>query len=220
MDENQESRAEDLKQETMNTFNEAKEQMKNINLKEEAEVGKGLLKKLWKNPIETVKEIAADKENKTFKTALLLVVVWAAIELVTQILRYLTSEYLSFNLVTTIKVTAAPILTVVAMTLALYFVNNRAKVSISKVLTSISVAYVPSIVSSLLWILYEISYKMSTILSPISALLNVLTIVLLYHTTKEFVKKDNEENAFKDFVKVQAIYYVIVLAISFLGISL
>ena len=220
MDENQENRAEDLKQETMNTLHEAKEQMKNINLKEEAEVGKGLLKKLWKNPIETVKEIAADKENKTFKTALLLVVVWAAIELVKEILHYLTNEYASFSLMSTLKATIAPMLTVIAMTLALYFVNNRAKVSVSKVLTSVSIAYVPSIISSLLWILYQISYKMSTILSPVSSILNVLKIVLLYHTTKEFVKKDNEENAFKDFVKVQAIYYVIVLAISFLGISL
>ena len=223
MDENkvEEVRQEnDLKQETMNTFNEAREQMKNINFKEEAEVGKGLLKKLWKNPIETIKEIANDRDNKTFKTALLLVAAWVVIELLDRILFYAGNKYATFNLMSTLKIAIAPALQVIAMTLALYFVNNRAKTSISKVLTSVSIAYVQSVISSALWILYRLSTKMSTILSPVSGLLNVVTLVLMYHTVKEFVKKDSEENAFKDFVKVEAVYYVIVLAVSFLGISL
>ncbi len=225
MEENQENKEEvkqeaDLKQETVKTFNEAKEQMKNINLKQEAEVGKGLLKKLWKNPIESIKEIAEDKENKTFKTALLLVAVWAIIELIDKILYYAMSKYADFEFLPTLKVTVAPILRVIAMTLALYFVNNRAKDSISKVLTSVTVAYIPSIISSLLWLLDHISTKMYTLLSPVGGLLRVVSIILMYYTVKEFVKKDSEENALKEFVKVQAIFYVIVFAISFLGISL
>ena len=39
-------------------------------------------------------------------------------------------------------------------------------------------------------------------------------------TTSNDDKEDNEENAFKKFVKVEAVFYVIVFAISFLGISL
>jgi len=226
MNENQENPVEevkeksDLKRETVKTFNEAKEQMKNINFKEEAEAGKGLLKKLWKNPIETIREIAADKEIKTFKTALLLVAVWAIVELIDIILYYATSKYATFEFLPTLKLTIAPILKVIAMTMALYLVNNRAKVSITKVLTSVSIAYVPSIISSILWLLYRVSSKMSTLLSPISGLLNVVSIVLMYNTVKEFVKKDNEDNTLKEFIKVEAVYYVIVLAISFLGISL
>ncbi len=210
----------DLKQETVKTFNEAKEQMKNINLKQEAEVGKGLLKKLWKNPIETIKEIADDKENKTFKTALLLVAVWAIIELIDKILYYAMSKYADFEFLPTLKATVAPILRVIAITLALYFVNNRAKDSISKVFTSVTVAYIPLIISSLLWLLNHISTKMYTLLSPVAGLLRVVSIILMYYTVKEFVKKDSEENALKEFVKVEAIFYVIVFAISFLGISL
>ena len=129
MEENNENKVQDVKQ--------AKEQMKNINFKEEAEAGKGLLKKLWKNPIETIKEIAEDKENKTFKTALLVVAVWAVIALINRILYYATSPYADFEFLPTLKVTLAPVLRVMAMTFALYFVNNRAKTSISKVLTSV-----------------------------------------------------------------------------------
>lgn len=210
----------DLKQETVKTFNEAKEKMKNINLKEEAEVGKGLLKKLWKNPVDTIKEIANDKENKAFKTALLLAAVWAIIELVTMVLYYATSKYAEFEFLPTLKATVAPILKVIAMTLAVYFVNNRAKDSISKLLTSVTIAYIPSIISSLLWILYEISSKMSTILTPVGGLLNVVSIVLMYNTVKAITNEEDETKAIKIFIKVEVVYYVIVLAVSFLGISL
>lgn len=225
MSENQENNEEvrkegELKQETVKTFNEAKEQIKNINFKEEAEAGKGLLKRMWKNPVETIKEIAVDKENKTFKTALLLVAVWAVIVLINRILYYATSVYADFEFLPTLKVTLAPVLRVIAMTLALYFVNNRAKTSVSKVLTSVSIAYIPSIVSSLLWLLYHISSKMISLLSPISGILDVVTAILMYFTIKEFTNKDNEESALKEFVKVEAVFYVIVFAVSFLGISL
>lgn len=225
MNENQENNEEvrqeaDLKQETVKTFNEAKEQMKNINFKEEAEAGKGLLKKLWKNPIETIKEIAADTENKAFKTALLLVAVWAIIALVNRILYYVTSPYADFEFLPTLKVTLAPVLRVIAMTLALYFVNNRAKTSISKVLTSVSIAYIPSIVYSLLALLLHISTNISYLLSPIGGLLRVVSTILMYYTVKEFVNKESEESSLKEFIKVEAVFYIIVFAISFLGISL
>lgn len=225
MDENQENNEEikqesDLKQETAKTFNEAKEQMKNINFKEEAEAGKGLIKKLLKNPIETIKEIAIDEENKTFKTALLLVAAWAIIEFIERILYYATSKYADFEFLPTLKVTLAPILKVIAMTIAIYFVNNRAKDSISKVLTSVAIAYIPSIAYSLLYLLHFISTKMYTILTPVGGLLNVISIVLMYHTVKSLSNETEEENVLKKFIKVEAVYYVIVFAVSFLGISI
>lgn len=226
MNENEENNKEEikeelnLKQETVNTINDVKEQMKNINIKEEAKAGKGLLKDLWKNPVKTIKEIADDKENKSFKIALLLIIVWAVIELVDQIMYYVTSRYADFEFLPTLKVTVAPILRVLAMTVALYLVNNRAKTSISKVLTSVSIAYIPSIISSILWLLYHLSTRITTLLSPISGLLRVISIVLMYFTIKEFTNKNDEESALKEFVKVEAVFYIIVFAISFLGISL
>lgn len=222
MNENEENKVEqgiDFKEETLRTFNEAKEQMKNINLKDEAEAGKSLLKDLFTSPIKTIKAIAEDKENKTFKTALLLVVLWAVIELMDQILYYATSKYAEFEFLPTLKVTLAPILKVIAMTVALFFVNNRAKDSISRVLTSVSIAHIPYIISSLIWLLYRVSSNLYDILTPISGILKVVGVVLMYHTVKEFAK-DDEENVFKKFVKVEVVYFIIAFAISFLGISI
>ena len=220
MNENEENKVEGVKEETVKAFNEAKEQMKNINLKEEAEAGKNLLTKMWKNPIETIKEIATDKENKTFKTALLLVAVWAVIAFVNRILYYITSPYADFELLSTLKVTLAPVLRVLAMTVALYLVNNRAKTSISKVLTSVSIAYTPAIAYSLLRLLLHISSGLSYLLTPIGGILEIVATILMYFTIKEFTNKDTEESALKEFIKVEAVFYVIVFAISFLGISL
>lgn len=210
----------DFKQETVKTFNEAKEKMKNINLKQEAEVGKGILKKIWKKPVETIKEIAEDKENKSFRTAILLVAVWAVIILIDEILYYLLNEYIKFNFLSTLKITLAPVLRVIAMTFAVYIVNNRAKDSISKILTSVTFSYVPSIISSLLWVLDNVSSKMYILLTPISGLLRVISIVLMYQTVKALILENEEEKSLKTFVKVEAVFYVIVFAISFLGISL
>lgn len=218
MEENQENKAEELKQEAVNTFNQAKEQMKNINLKEEAEIGKGLLKKIWKNPVETIKEVVNDKENKAFKTALLLVAVWAIVELVKMILGYAMSKYATFEFLPTLKETVAPVLKVIAMTLALYFVNNRAKDSITKALTSVSIAYIPEILSSIIWLIYPFANSASTILSPIEGILTIITTVLMYFTVKAYAKEENEDNAVKKFVLVIAVFYVIKFVVKYLGI--
>ena len=41
----------------------------------------------------------------------------------------------------------------------------------------------------------------------------------MYHTVKEFAKED-EENVFKKFIKVEVVYYIIAFAVSFLNISI
>lgn len=225
MNESQENNQEvrtgaDLKQETVNTFNEAKEQMKNINFKQEAEVGKGLLKNMWKNPIETIKEIANDQENKTLKTSILLVGIWVVVELIEIILYYLKYEYASFELLDTIKTLIAPICAVIAMTLAVYIVNNRAKETIAKVLTSVAIAYIPQIIYSLLYLLRYISTRMYSILTPVSGFLRVISIILMYQTVKALSNEKDDANVLKTFIKVEAVYYVIVFVVSFLGISI
>lgn len=205
--------------ETVKTFNKAKVQGKIINLKEKAKEGKILLKDLIATPLKTVKEIAEDKENKNFKIALLLIVLWAVIELMDQILYYAMSKYAEFEFLPTLKATLTPVLQVIAMSMALYLVNDRAKDSISKVLTSVSIAYIPSIISALLWLLYHVSTKISYILSPISGILSIVSLFLLYYTVKEYTK-ENEEATFKKFIKVVVVYYIIAFVISFLGISI
>lgn len=220
MEENQENKAQELKQETVNTFNQAKEQMKNINFKEEAEIGKSLLGKMWKSPVETIKEVVNDQENKCFKTALLLVAVWGVIEFLKMILVFTMSKYADFEFLPTLRSTVAPILRVVAMALALYLVNNRVKDSITKALTSVTIAYVPGIIASIIGIIPLFATESIKIISPIISVINILTAILMYFVVKEYAKEENEENAVKKFILVEAVFYAIKFAISFLNITI
>ena len=218
MEENQENKAEELKKEAVNTFNQAKEQMKNINLKEEAEIGKGLLKKLWKNPVETIKEVVNDKENKCFKTALLLAAVWTIVVLVNIILFYAIEEYYEFQFLSTLKLTLAPILRIIAMTLSLYIVNNRVKDSITKALTVVTISYIPRIIYAAIQIIELFSDSVTTILNPIGSILTIISTVLMYFTVKAYAKEENTDNAIKKFILVEVVFIVIAFVLNFFEI--
>ena len=213
----------DIKQETVNTFNEAKEKMKNIDFKAEAETGKGLLKKLIKNPFEAIKETAQDSENNFFKTAILLVAIWAIIAFVKQLLYYITSKYAKFsgeNILSLIKITVAPICRILALTLSVYIVNKKSKKSFITIITTMTVAKIPVIISSLLGFLTYISHKVTYITNPISSLLSIISTILIYFAVKSLSDEENDSDALKAFIKVEAVYCIIYFALSFLDISL
>ena len=73
---NMENNVEAYKEETVKTFNEVKENLKNVDIKQEAQKGKGFLKDLWTRPIEKIKEIAKDESNSYFKTIVLVIALW------------------------------------------------------------------------------------------------------------------------------------------------
>lgn len=210
----------DLKNDTLNSFNEAKEQMKNINFKKEAEVGKGLLKKIWKDPIGAIEENVKDEKNEFYKTALLLIAVWAIIVFLKQMTYYATSKVSTFNLLRTIKVVASPICQILAMTFSIYILNKKSKKSLSKVITSVTIAKIPSILSSLLGFLTYISSSITYVTSPLTGLLSITSIALMFFTVKGLFEEENNKEAFKDFIKVEGVYYIFDFILSFLGISI
>jgi len=213
MSENEENKVEEVKEEANKTFNEAKKQIKNINLKEEAKAGKSLLKSLWESPSDTIKKIADTEDNGIFRTALIFVAVWMFIAAVNYILNNSTFRFLSV-----LRLVLTPALRVMAMTVAFCVVNNRAKDSFSKVLTSISIAYIPEVIASLLWILRNFASNIGSILSPVGGLLSVVSIILMYVTIKALAQEENEEKSIKTFIKVQAVFYIIAFALSFINI--
>ena len=81
MDENLNQRigAEELKNETKETINQVKENLKNVNVKEEAKATKGFVKEMLKNPLDKINEIANDNSNGLFKTAIVLVIIWTVV---------------------------------------------------------------------------------------------------------------------------------------------
>ena len=208
----------EIKKEAAEAFKQTKEQIKNMNFKEEAQKGKGLLGKLFKDPVGTIKEIVDDDKNQFYKTALFVVGIWVAIILIKQLLNFLIHEYYTFNALSVLKLLLAPILEVLVMAIVIHMLNKEHKQPLTKAITAVAIAKIPYVISACLGFLTYISSRMSYITSPIYSLLNVISTVLMFFVIKEMFKE--KENSLKAFVKVEVVYYIAVFVFSFLGISI
>ena len=219
MEENEEKHERELKKEATDTLNETKEQIKNMNIKEEAQKGKGLVGKLLKNPIGTIKEMVKDEKNQFYKTAILVVCIWIVIVLLKEILSCIVYEFHTFKILRTIKIIIAPILKIISMSIIIHMLNKENKQTLTKAITAVAIAKIPVVISSCLGFLTYISSNITYITNPISSLLSIISTILMFFVVKEMFEEENEK-ALKTFIKVEAIYYVVAFAFSFLGISL
>ena len=216
------SKNEEIKNEAKETFKQAKEQMKDINFKEEAKKGKGLIGKLFKDPIGAIKEVAQDKENKVFKTALLIVALWLVIVLVDYILDCIVYKYIKFNVLTLIKNVLGPILKVLIPAAIIYMLNKdkESKTTMPTAISAVALVKIPLIISAVLSLLTMISSGMHYMISPVRGFLGVISTVLMFFVVKEMFNEKENEQAIKTFAKVMAIYYICYFVLSFLGISI
>ena len=210
----------ELKKQAAETLKETKEQMKNINFKEEAQKGKGLLSKLFGKPVETIKEIVDDNKNQFYKTALVIMIVWAALILIRRIIDFIIHDYYEFQILATIKAVLTPILEILAMAIIIHVLNKDNNQPLTKSITAVSIAKMPLVISAVLGYLTYISSNITYITSPIASLLSVISTVLMFFVVKESFKEEENEKALKMFIKVEVIYYIVAFAFSFLGIYL
>lgn len=218
--EEQKTKESELKQEASETIKQTKEQMKNINFKEEAQKGKGLISKLFSDPIQTIKETVKDETNQFYKTAILLIVLWVAIIFLKEILKAIIYDYYTFKLLSTLKLMLSPILKVLVMAIIIHGLNKENKQSLMKSITTVTIAKIPVIISACLGLLTFISTKITYITSPISSLLSIISTVLMFFVVKEMFGEEDNSKALKTFVKVEVVYYVVVFVLNFLGISI
>lgn len=204
---------EDLKNQTADTVKQVRDTMKNVDVKEEAKATKGFVLEMIKNPLDKIKEIANDSANKYFKTAIVLVIIWAAAALLGSL------KYASFKAILRyVKTALAPILTVIVMSLVIFIMNKKSKKSLVTVLTTITAVKLPVIAARVINLITLISSSASTITSEISGLFSVISTVFLYFGIRELYGENDEKVAFKNFVIIEAIYIVVSFIISYLGI--
>ena len=210
----------ELKKQAAETLKETKEQMKNINFKEEAQKGKGLLSKLCGKPVETIKEIVDDNKNQFYKTALIIIIAWAVLILINRIIDFIIYDYYKFNVLATIKAILSPVLEILVMAIIIHVLNKDNKQPLTKSITAVSIAKAPLVTATVLGYLTYISSNVRYITNPIASLLSVISIVLMFFVVKEMFKEEENEKAIKVFIKVEVIYYIVAFAFSFLGIYL
>lgn len=225
MEENKEQTigTEELKKETVDTVNQVKDTIKNVNIKKDAKEATGFATSMFKDPFGTIKQIADDNANKTFKTALIFIIVWTIAEFLDSTLGLILSGYWTANIVFSrifgiIKSTIAPVIGVLVLSGIIYAMNKENKKSLATTITSIAIAKIPVVLASVVSLITIISKNALTLTSRFSGFCSVISIVLVYFSSKALFGEEQNSKFFKKFVIIYAIYYVVSLVLYYLGI--
>lgn len=221
MEENQESKVntEEIKKETVETAKKVKDTIKNVDIKNDAKEATGFISAMFKDPFTKIKEIVDDKENKNLKIAIIFIAIWT----VAIFIKALAAKYWSFNIIfrnvlSLVKTIIAPALGIVVLSVIVYFMNKKEKKSLVNIITSITIAQVPTIIASVVSLLTLFSVSAYKITSPFASLCAIVTTILTYFTIKAIYKEEQNSKFLKTFVIIEAIYYIAYVIISFLGI--
>lgn len=211
--------SEEIKSETKNTVNEVKETIKNVNIKDDAKKTTNFITSMFNKPLETLKKLANDGKNKNLKDALIVLIIWLVAILFTALFGHQWTWIMFKNRVLSIfKSLVAPVLGIVAMGLIIYLTQKENKKSLTTILTTVTIATTPLALVSVIGILKLISSNFSTVLTPITDFARALTIIYMFFAVKFVNGAEENSKSVKKFTVVQAIYFAVYFALTFLGI--
>lgn len=225
MEENNENKVntDEILKETTNTFNEVKDQVKGSfkkdELKNSATQTKNFIIGMFKDPVGELKRISTDTSNSAFRYAIILVVIWMTARAITN----LASASWTLNifgriLLPLIKTIAAPILSVLVLSVTILVLNKNKDKSLVTILSVITAAKLPLVISAVVNLLKLISYKVSTVTSPFASVCSIISTVLVYFGAKSLLGEEDDEKFIKTFVVIEVIYYVAYIVLDLLGI--
>ena len=225
--------AEDIKKEAKETVNQVKDSFKNVDMKQETEKAKKYFSRFLKEPIKVIGEIAHDKANTFLKTAIVLLVVWILASFISTVLSivssmfslgfsYVFSTFFSFlfeRIISVIKSIIVPILMVAILSGITFLMNSKNKKSFLTTESTILAAFVPRIVAEIISIIAVIpgAYHITT---PVSGLLGLISTVFVFFAIKELNDEKENDDAFKKFLIVEGIYYIVKFVLSFFTIDI
>ncbi|HBC84881.1 MAG TPA: hypothetical protein DCZ30_05655 [Clostridiales bacterium] len=219
---NQSINAEEIKKEAKETVNQVKDSFKNVDVKQETEKAKNFFSGIISTPIKKISEIAHDKSNNFFKTAIVLLVLWVLIAGFQQVASIIGTifkfgfKYISFSdFLGIAKAVITPLLEIVILSGIVYLFQKQNKKSFLTVVNTIVASYFPIVVAKVVGLLNLISGA-SRITSPITGLLGVISLVFTFFAIKELSDEKDNDKAVKQFVIIEAVYYVVAFILSFL----
>lgn len=210
----------ELKKETVNTVNEVKEKVKNVDIKKESKETTNFVIDFVKNPIGKIKEIADETTNKYFITSIFIIVIWTILILISTISGY--THFFKYNfwdhLVSLIKSMLAPVLGIIVMAVIVLIMNKENKKTLITNINTITATKIPLFLAAIVNLLKLFKLRDTSIITTFSSLCTVISTVLLYFGLKELFGEQEDEKFIKKFLIIEAIFYVVYFIISYLGI--
>ena len=224
--------AENIKKEAKETVNQVKDSFKNIDMKQETEKAKNYFSRFLKQPIKVIGEIAHDKSNAFFKTAIVILVIWIVASLLNSVESVLSSLFtygisgysISYifktifsSFFSIIKSILTTIISIAVLSGIIYIMNNKNKKSFLTNAITIIAAFAPKAVAEVISLLTIIpgAYRIT---SPVNGLLGIIATVFAFFAIKELNDEKEDDSAIKKFIIVEAIYYVVKFVLSFFTI--
>ena len=211
---------EKVKTEATNTVNQVKDTIKKVDIKKDSVETKGFVIDMIKNPVEKLQEIVKKQSAKFFTYAVILIAIWMSAELISECFSIGVKGYTRFfnSILELVKVTIAPALGILIMAIIIMVRNKNNKKSLTTIITALTAAKLPRIIVSILSLLTIISVEVHKVISPLTVFAGAISTIFVYFVIKSVLGKNNDKEALKEFVIIEAIYCVAYFLLSFLGI--
>lgn len=223
MEENEEKKidTEELKTQATDTVNQVKETIKKVDIKKDSMETKGFIGEMFKDPLGKIQEIVTKDSGKTLTYTIIIIVVWTLARLISQIFTVANIwGMINFgnSLLSILKSIITPVLTVIVMAVVVQIMNKQNKKSLVTVITAVTAAKIPVVLASIVSLITIIGSQASLITAPFSSLCGVISTVLMYFALKSIFDVEKNSEFIKKFVKVELVYYIVYIVLSFLGI--
>ena len=192
MEEEKKINTDELKEETKETFNKVKSEIKDANFKEETVKATNFVKEMVMNPIEAIKNVAQGNGAK-LATIIMIVIGLLISNVAYEIISLFSYSYgtLGDKLWDIITAITEPLFLLLVPSLIIFLFNKNKK-SLLTTLSTMVVAYVPAIFSNVVSIVYLLISQLSLITSPINAGLGVAQTILTYFGMKTLMEEEDE----------------------------
>ena len=215
MDENKVS-AEELKEETKQTFNKVKDEIKDANFKEETIEATNFIKDMFMDPVGAVKNVSNEVGPKLI-TVIMLVIGVMLSNLLKNIMWAFGNSNIFDSLWEIITSLTSGVCIILVPAFIAYVFNRNSDRSLLTSISLMAMANVPTIFVNVLSALTRILPKLAGIVGVLNQGLNVAHVVLTYFALKTFCKEEDDLFIFK-FVIIEVASGFIMMLLRLLNI--
>ena len=217
MEEDKKINTDELKEETKDTFNKVKSEIKDADFKEETVKATNFVKEMIMNPIAAVRETAQGNGPK-LTTIIMIVIAFVLVNVCYEIISLFKYSYGSFGdkLWDILTAVTEPLFLLLVPSV-LVFLWNKNKKSLLTTISTFAIAQVPTIFSTVVSLVYLLISQLSIVTTPVNAGLGVVQTILTYFGVKTLLDEDDESFVLK-FVVLEVVTTLVIIILRRLGV--